>query len=55
MCGEQTFNKKPMCGAEATATIRRSEFGMTEGLKIGNPGDEIRLDIPVEAYLQPPT
>ena len=55
VCGEQTFNKKPMCGAEATATIRRSEFGMTEGLKIGNPGDEIRLDIPVEAYLQPPT
>ena len=36
VCGEQTFNKKPMCGAEATATIRRSEFGMTEGLKIGD-------------------
>ena len=53
VCGEQTFNKKPMCGAEATATIKRSEFGMTDGLKIGNPGDEIRLTIPVEAYLQP--
>jgi polyisoprenoid-binding protein YceI len=49
-CGEQTFNKKPMCGAEATATIKRSEWGMTDGLKIGNPGDDIRLIIPVEAY-----
>ena len=52
-CGEQTFNKKPMCGAEATATIKRSEWGMTDGLKIGNPGDEIRLIIPVEAYRDP--
>ena len=53
VCGEQTFNKKPMCGAEATGTIKRSEFGMTEGLAIGNPSDEIQLTIPVEAYLQP--
>src|SRR6476469_1580667 len=35
-CGEQAFNKKPMCGAEATATIKRSDWGMTDGLKIGN-------------------
>lgn len=52
-CGEQTFNKKPMCAAEATATIKRSDFGMTNGLAMGNPGDEIKLTIPVEAYLQP--
>ena len=45
-----TFNKKSMCGAEATATIKRSEWGMTDGLKIGNPGDEIHLILPVEAY-----
>ena len=50
VCGEQTFNKKPMCGAEATTTIKRSEWGMTDGLKIGNPADEIQLTIPVEAY-----
>jgi len=49
-CGEQAFNKKPMCGAEATATIKRSEWGMTDGLKLGNPGDDILLIIPVEAY-----
>ena len=52
-CGEQAFNKKPMCGAEATATIKRSEFGMTNGLNIGNPADDIRLIIPIEAYLEP--
>lgn len=53
-CGEQTFNKKPMCGAEATATIKRSEWGMTDGLKINNPADDIKLTIPVEGYLQQP-
>jgi polyisoprenoid-binding protein YceI len=53
-CGEQAFNKKPMCAAEATATIKRSDWGMTDGLKIGNPGDDIKLTIPVEAYLQQP-
>ena len=53
-CGEQTFNKKPMCAAEATTTIKRSDFGMTNGLNIGNPSDEVRISIPVEAYLQQP-
>ena len=38
------------CGAEATTAIKRSEWGMTDGVKIGNPGDEIGLVIPVEAY-----
>ena len=49
-CGEQAFNKKPMCGADATGTIKRSDYGMTDGLNVGNPADEIRLLIPVEAY-----
>jgi polyisoprenoid-binding protein YceI len=53
-CGANAFNKKPMCGAEATATIKRSEWGMTSGINLGNPGDEIRLAIPVEAYLGQP-
>ena len=50
VCGENPFNKKPMCGAEATATIKRSDWGMTNGLNISNPGDEIKLMIPVEGY-----
>ena len=49
-CGEQPFNKKPMCAAQATTTIKRSEWGMTEGIKMTNPGDDIQLIIPVEAY-----
>jgi len=50
VCGENPFNKKPMCGAEATATIKRSDWGMTNGLNINNPGDEVKLMIPIEAY-----
>ncbi len=49
-CGENPFNKKPMCGAEATATIKRSDFGMTSGLNTASPADEIKLIIPIEAY-----
>lgn len=53
-CGEQTFNKKPMCGADATAIIKRSDFGMTNGLNISNPSDEVKIVLPVEAYLEKP-
>ena len=47
-CAENPFAKKMACGANAVATIRRSEFGMTTytpGL-----GDEVRLLINVEAF-----
>ena len=50
-CGENPFNKKPMCGAEATTVIKRSEFGMTAGLPY-TPGEEVRIVIPIEAYKQ---
>jgi polyisoprenoid-binding protein YceI len=53
-CGPNPFNKKPMCGADATATIKRSEWGMTFGINIGNPADEIKLLLPVEARLEEP-
>ncbi|HJU23741.1 MAG TPA: YceI family protein [Casimicrobiaceae bacterium] len=52
-CAANPFNKKPMCGAEATATLKRSDFGMTAGLNVGAPGDDIVITLPVEAYLQP--
>ncbi len=51
-CGENPFNKKPMCGCDASATIKRSDWGMVAGLPAGAPGDEIVLRIPVEAYKQ---
>jgi polyisoprenoid-binding protein YceI len=48
-CGPHPSNKKPMCGAEATATIKRSDWGMTAGLPYA-PSDEVKLVIPIEAY-----
>ncbi|MFO1317434.1 MAG: YceI family protein [Burkholderiales bacterium] len=47
-CGAQLFTRRPMCGAEATATIRRSDFGMTYGVP-NVAGDDVRIVIPVEA------
>jgi polyisoprenoid-binding protein YceI len=49
VCGEQPFNKKPMCGVEATTTIKRSDWGMTRGIPLA-PADEVKISIPIEAY-----
>jgi polyisoprenoid-binding protein YceI len=49
LCGANPMNKKPMCGAEASATIKRSEWGMTYGIPQA-VSDEIKLTIPIEAY-----
>jgi len=48
-CGENPFNKKPMCGAEATTTIKRTEWGMKAGVPKSS-GDDVKLVIPIEAY-----
>jgi polyisoprenoid-binding protein YceI len=48
-CGDNPFNKKPMCGAEASAVIKRSEWGMTANLPLA-PGDDVKIIIPIEAY-----
>lgn len=47
-CGPHPFTKKPMCGADAEATVKRTDFGM----KFGVPAiaDEVKLMIGVEAY-----
>lgn len=47
-CAPHPFNKKPMCGADAEASIKRTDFGM----KFGVPaiGDEVKLTFGVEAY-----
>jgi polyisoprenoid-binding protein YceI len=47
-CGPHPFTKKPLCGADAEGTIKRTDFGM----KFGVPAisDEVRLMIGVEAY-----
>ncbi|MDB5873718.1 MAG: polyisoprenoid-binding protein [Ramlibacter sp.] len=47
-CGPHPFTKKPMCGADAEGTIKRTDFGV----KFGVPAisDEVKLTIGVEAY-----
>jgi len=46
-CAPNPFNKRPMCGGEATATLKRTDFGMKAAL--GAASDEIRIVIPFEA------
>ena len=46
-CGPHPMNKKQVCGANATASIKRSEFGMTT--YVPAVGDEVKISIEVEA------
>ncbi|MGH8315506.1 MAG: YceI family protein [Steroidobacterales bacterium] len=48
-CGENPFNKRPMCGAEVSTTIKRSEWGMKTGIGRSS-SDEVHITIPIEAY-----
>jgi polyisoprenoid-binding protein YceI len=47
-CAPNPFNKKPMCGGEATASLKRSEFGMKYALPLA-ASDDVRIIIPFEA------
>jgi polyisoprenoid-binding protein YceI len=47
-CGTNPLNKKQMCAGDISATIKRSEFGMTK--YIPTVSDEIKINVPVEAY-----
>ena len=46
-CGAHPFNKKDMCGFDATAKLKRSDFGVKYGLPA--IGDEMELMLEVEA------
>lgn len=46
-CGVNPMNKKEMCGFSATATIKRSDFGVVYALPA--VGDEMKLKLEVEA------
>jgi polyisoprenoid-binding protein YceI len=46
-CGPHPMNKKPMCGANATATIKRSDFGLST--YVPAVSDEVKISIEVEA------
>jgi polyisoprenoid-binding protein YceI len=49
-CGLNLAARKRGCGADATGVLRRSQFGMRNGLPF--VGDEVRLRIQAEAYLE---
>jgi polyisoprenoid-binding protein YceI len=46
-CGPHPMTKKQMCGANATATIKRSDFGLSA--YVPAVGDEVKISIEVEA------
>lgn len=46
-CGPHPMLKKPACGADITATLKRSEFGMTKFVPAVS--DEVKISVPVEA------
>ena len=46
-CKDHPMTKKPVCGANATATIKRSDFGLAA--YVPAVGDEVKISIQVEA------
>lgn len=47
-CRQHPFNKKEMCGGNASGSFKRSDFGMKFALPA--VGDEIKLLIEIEGY-----
>jgi polyisoprenoid-binding protein YceI len=47
-CGNHPFTKKPLCSADVTGELKRSDFGVKYGLPF--VGDDVKLLIQVEAY-----
>lgn len=47
-CGISPINRKQMCSGNITATLKRSEFGLTK--YIPAVSDEVRVNVPVDAY-----
>ena len=47
-CGEHPFNKKQLCGFDAEASIKRSDFGVNYGLPA--IGEVLDLQIELEAF-----
>jgi len=47
-CGAHPMNKKEMCGADASAQVKRSDFGIKYGLPA--IGDDVKLEFEIEAF-----
>ena len=48
VCKDHPFSKKPMCGGDASGTLKRTDFGMK--YFVPAVSDEIRLYVGFEAY-----
>lgn len=48
VCKDNPMSKKPMCGGNATGTIKRTDWGMKYAVPA--VGDEIRLWVSMEGY-----
>ena len=48
VCKDNPMSKKPMCGGNATATLKRTDWGMKYGVPAIS--DEVRLWFSVEGY-----
>jgi polyisoprenoid-binding protein YceI len=46
-CGPHPINKKDQCGADGSAVIKRSDFGLKS---TGGTGDEVRILFQIETY-----
>lgn len=51
-CGRQLLKPRPICGANATGTLLRSEFNLDKYVSFG-VGNEVRITIQVEAIADP--
>jgi polyisoprenoid-binding protein YceI len=49
-CVMHPSTKKPVCGAEVTATVKRSEFGMVKNQ--ASTADEVKIAVAIEAVQQ---
>jgi polyisoprenoid-binding protein YceI len=49
-CAIHPATKKPACGAEVTATVKRSEFGMIKNQ--ASTADEVKIAVAIEAIQQ---
>jgi polyisoprenoid-binding protein YceI len=50
VCKDHPFSKKPMCGGNASGSLKRTDFGMKYGVPA--VGDEVRLLLQFEGYRQ---
>ncbi|MDQ6922583.1 MAG: YceI family protein [Pseudomonadota bacterium] len=49
-CAIHPATKKPACGAEVTASVKRSEFGMTKNL--ASTADDVKIAVAIEGIQQ---